>query len=112
MGVVQVGVPPPILIMSVPKQRLDAAGHEIPKCNCPICGYQPDCASAADNSDSRPKPGDITVCLKCGEIMEFGSRMELQEASLDTLKAIQQDPEQWWYLCRTQELIRQKRFIA
>lgn len=39
---------------------------------CPRCSYACDAATAPEGH-SRPKPGDISCCLKCGAPMEFAA---------------------------------------
>lgn len=41
---------------------------------CPRCGYACDAASGVgpDGEAHVPRPGDISLCLKCGCPMEFG----------------------------------------
>lgn len=38
--------------------------------NCPVCNSQLDAVTGI-TKDVKPKPGDITLCLYCGEVMEF-----------------------------------------
>ena len=42
-------------------------------------------------SDSRPKPGDFTVCIRCGHIMIFGDDLRLRELTRDQMHAIAGD---------------------
>lgn len=44
---------------------------------CPSCGKPLDCATALDGN-SKPKFGDVSVCLYCGEILSFGLGLVLQ----------------------------------
>lgn len=90
--------------------RLDESGSLIPKVKCPVCDYEPDAASAVDGSNHRPKPGDLTLCLKCGEIMQFGEKMRLESASIDNLLTLRKEsPKQWQMMVRAQKLIRRDR---
>ena len=65
---------------------------------CLGCGKEVNGTTNAE-SGSRPKPGDVTVCLYCGHIMAFGKRLILREltsaemrdvAGNKTILAIQQ----------------------
>jgi hypothetical protein len=61
-------------------------------CPCPNCGYGLDAATAAFE-DVRPKPGDLTVCIKCAALLEFTDGMGYAPAntlqlSLDTLEQL------------------------
>lgn len=94
------------------ESRLDAAGRPLPQVICPVCGYNPDCASPADRSHARPKPGDLSLCLKCGEVLEFDDAMIARLATVATLTALQTQPADWQLLCRAQALIRQQRYLG
>lgn len=43
---------------------------------CPACGYQMDRASGV-NTEAKPSCGDLTVCIDCGAICEFGRDLEM-----------------------------------
>ena len=47
------------------------------KDHCPACNYQCDSASAVDGKHKPPVPGDYSLCLNCGEWLEFSSDMAL-----------------------------------
>lgn len=47
---------------------------------CPHCGHTLDAASAMDGSDLTPNPGDMSVCISCGEFLEFDKEMTLVTA--------------------------------
>jgi len=50
---------------------------EVPKAVCVSCGYAPDRASQVDG-DSKPAPGDISICLKCGHLSAFETDLSLR----------------------------------
>lgn len=56
--------------------------------NCPTCGAGFDAASAVDGEDVAPKPGDISVCLYCGEWLMF------DDDTLPTLKPTEEEMKQ------------------
>lgn len=45
--------------------------------NCPSCDRKLDAATSA-YEDAVPTPHDITICLYCGEMLEFSDDMDLQ----------------------------------
>ena len=51
---------------------------------CPSCGYEMDAATAAFE-DVRPKPGDVSVCLKCAALLEFAEDMTFAPANTGRL---------------------------
>lgn len=46
--------------------------------HCPNCGTRLDAAAAADGSASTPKHGDLSICFRCGEILEFNEQLRLR----------------------------------
>lgn len=46
---------------------------------CPTCGYVTDMAGMADGSPTMPEGGDISICIKCGEILQFDRNMKLHK---------------------------------
>jgi hypothetical protein len=48
------------------------------KDNCPYCGYEVDMATNM-RDDGLPQPHDLSICLNCTGIMEYGDDFALQE---------------------------------
>ena len=72
--------------------------------NCPTCGAGFDAASAVDGKDVAPTPGDISVCLYCGEWLMFDddtlptltpTEADLKEASAALLAEAREMREKW-----------------
>lgn len=55
----------------------------LPPCFCPHCGNEFDKACHVDNLS--PKPGQLALCLQCGEIAEFGPGLGLKKPSQEKL---------------------------
>ena len=55
---------------------------------CPTCGCVLDAASAADLSPTMPEAGDISICIQCGEILQFDKHMKLNKISEAELNRI------------------------
>jgi predicted nucleic-acid-binding Zn-ribbon protein len=73
----------------------DKNKHFVMKDSCPYCGHNFDSASMPGDETIRPVPGDITLCIKCGEVSQFGDEMELSpfnvsQLNLEQLKDIRQ----------------------
>ena len=51
-----------------------------PKSPCPWCGHILDGAMAADpkNPDATPKPGDVSVCISCAQILVFNDDLTMR----------------------------------
>jgi hypothetical protein len=46
-----------------------------PKDKCPKCGKTFDATTGAYDNNIVPRKGDVTVCIKCGEILVFKEDM-------------------------------------
>ena len=49
---------------------------KIPATICPSCGWKND-AATHPTEDVAPTPGDLSVCLRCQEIMRFDDGLQL-----------------------------------
>ena len=57
--------------------RLKTHPH-CPSCDKTLNGW-------SDQLKETPRPGDLTVCVYCSEILEFTAEMGLQSASAETI---------------------------
>ena len=98
--------------MNPDASMLDAQGKPLPPSACPKCGYEFDAATVCDEKDpeqkARPKPGDLSICLKCGTALQFTETMMLEAVNVDELDA---DDDTKFQLRRIQQHIRMKRPI-
>jgi hypothetical protein len=53
---------------------------------CPTCGHRIDAASCGEGR--QPRAGDLSVCLYCGQPLEFGEDLQLKVLSEETLKTL------------------------
>jgi hypothetical protein len=54
--------------------------------HCPTCGRNLNAVGVLDAPAPMPMPGDVTVCLECGALLEFGEGLTLTlvpESKLD-----------------------------
>ena len=51
---------------------------------CPYCGYFSD-RVAHPTEDIKPNKGDISLCLKCGNISVFDDKFKLVKCNIDKL---------------------------
>jgi hypothetical protein len=49
---------------------------EVPESLCPTCGHKMDRATCT-TGDYKPKFGDLTVCISCLTVLEFGPDLRL-----------------------------------
>jgi RNase P subunit RPR2 len=70
---------------------------KVKRSKCSNCGLLLDAASAVKEGvmshDVKPKPGDITVCIRCGHIMAFNRQLKLVELSLEQALAVAGDKD-------------------
>lgn len=52
---------------------------------CPKCGYELDAATKVQGDNGGPEPGDVTVCIGCATVLEFGPELKLSVANLDEI---------------------------
>lgn len=51
----------------------------VPTANCPTCKAEADAATHIDGEGSGgPRPGDLSVCAKCGEVLQFTDGLGLK----------------------------------
>lgn len=55
---------------------------------CPACNYECDSASDVKGEPNIPKPHDVSICLNCGEWLEFADDMALIKMTDATKKEL------------------------
>lgn len=60
--------------------------------HCPACNYTCSAAGTMDGKPGVPNPGDVSICLNCGEFLEYASDMALIKLTSKTLNEL--DPMQ------------------
>lgn len=83
-----------------------ADGRTLVPTTCKVCGYEFDAASDPFGQQ-RPCPGDITLCMKCGEIYVFDDDMRPIEPTITYLSSI--EAEVMREIDRVQMAIRKSR---
>jgi hypothetical protein len=61
-----------------------------PSSACISCGAVSD-AAAPVGGDTKPSPGDITVCLYCGHVMAFDENLNFRSLTNDEMREIAGD---------------------
>lgn len=69
----------------------DRDSYHMPRCNCPACGYELDMATNAFGKE-RPKRGDATVCLRCGNVMVFRKNLTVRSLTDEERERVKKDP--------------------
>ena len=65
----------------------------IPESVCPTCGYNMDEATPAFDEQAQPKPGDLSICLNCGEMLEFDESLHLTRFAYGKLSTLDLDTQ-------------------
>lgn len=69
--------------------QLDHQGKPLPVSDCPVCHAPLDAASGKPGQgDARPRPGDFSVCFRCGEVFVFQEDMKCRSADLNDLMSL------------------------
>ncbi len=78
---------------------------EMPKSACPGCGYKVDHCSRPEQGVPlrKPKPGDLSLCLNCGQVNKFDAKMELVESEVEDMDDL--TPQQFVLIRRAQKHI-------
>jgi hypothetical protein len=72
----------------------------------PCCGYMVDSASDP-NGDATPEPGDFSICLRCGAILQFGPDLTSELPGVGVLEKLRlTEPETWAEMQRLQQAQR------
>lgn len=45
--------------------------------HCPTCGYKFDASTIVEGSARSIQPGDISLCMQCGEVLEYNATMQM-----------------------------------
>ena len=81
----------------------------LPPSLCPHCGYAMDAASAL-RADAVPEPGDWTVCLACGGVMQFDASLRPALPALGAYEALRlSHPQHHAAIERASRLAREQR---
>lgn len=86
--------------------KRDPDTHKLASLACLNCGTNLDAATGVGHHNA-PKPGSITICIRCGHIMAFSDQMTFRELNDDEIKDVAGLPQilaaQWAILNRRKE---------
>lgn len=73
---------------------------------CPCCGAKLDAVSGISDEGSIPEPGDFSICLYCGTILEYEEGFFLHVASDESLSRLNaSEPEVYIQLIQARDSI-------
>lgn len=61
----------------------------LPTSCCPSCLYEMDCATCATREEVQPSAGDLSICLNCGEILQFNDILVLKPVAKGVLESLE-----------------------
>ena len=76
-------------------------------CPCINCGKELD--SHTNDGGGSPRPGDISICIKCGMIMQYAKDLSFEKIIPEVLEKIKGDKEQWDKIVRFQKIINENK---
>jgi hypothetical protein len=81
--------------------------HSMPEQHCVCCGSPLDAATEITAMQGAPKPGDVSMCINCGEVMEFDKDLKLVPATVKSMLEIGERARA--VVGRAQKLIRRRK---
>lgn len=60
------------------RERFNTFHKGMPKTQCLNCGHKLDAASAAQSKRHRPRPGNFSICIRCGHVMAFADDLTMR----------------------------------
>lgn len=76
---------------------------QVPPSPCPFCSHVMDMASPADGETVAPTPGDVSICIRCGGLLEFDGQLHLISLSDVKREGLDEKTREW--LRRAQEAV-------
>lgn len=68
------------------------ASHKVKSNSCLGCGHHMDMAAQVAG-DEKPRPGDVTLCIRCGHVMIFDADLSFRNMNEAEQREIEQDPQ-------------------
>ena len=65
--------------------------EDVPGMVCPTCGSSLDKAGSPNCNGASPRPGDITLCVYCGEIGKFDFALQMQKLNEEELTELKEE---------------------
>lgn len=82
--------------------------HKREGITCPACGELVDGVQAInDEENPLPKPGDVTICIYCGELLIFDEDGKERVPTEEEINDIKQDKANWKLIVAAIEVIKE-----
>lgn len=69
----------------VKRLNIDEIVIVTPKTTCPACNKELERTTHSSGTRQEPCEGDISVCIGCGNLMEFNADLTLRNTTMETL---------------------------
>jgi hypothetical protein len=66
--------------------------HRLPEQHCSSCGSKLNAATFVGPDDSRPDPGDLSICLYCGYLSAYADDLTLRPLTSAEMHAVAGSP--------------------
>jgi hypothetical protein len=76
----------------------------LPESRCPQCSYKMTGATNCTGSGA-PFPGDVSICLNCGQILCFQDDFTLRKVNAAEIADLMSDASQWAVIEKAQRII-------
>lgn len=84
-------------------------GSIVPESACPSCNKVMDRATSISEDYAVPTPGSLSICICCGELLEYSSSLHLQMLSKETLEEVKiKAPKIYRQLIKAQRMVRRR----
>lgn len=77
-----------------------------PTSYCASCGYRLDASTSISSVEIEPSPGDLSVCLNCGDVSEFNDILVCVPCPEETLNKL--SPKTKTMLTKLQNIVRER----
>jgi hypothetical protein len=76
--------------------------YDMPQQSCPVCSYRFDAATLIEG-DGPPEPENLTLCIKCGSVLQWDYAMRLRKLTAQELREL--STETFQLLARAQRTL-------
>lgn len=83
-------------------------GRPLPHSKCHHCAANLEAATAVGPEARRPMPGDVSVCIRCGELNIFDAEMRLRAPMDDQKAEFMADPDVRRVVASAKKMILQR----
>lgn len=73
----------------------------LPTSCCPVCRYEMECATSLEKIRRVPIAGDLSICLNCGEILQFNDILVAKPIPKELLSSLDDQTKELLIKART-----------